>query len=155
MKYIQKINDIWSDIGCICVGFCEEAVDWYFIRFGLQIPPQNQFLQISYKIRSPSVISYQIHKYHPCFFRPLSLLSPLSQPPHLRQTTLSNKFRQIPSRPLPRFCQSFKYQEEKQRCIVAQLSRQKSKIFIMNWYGWYVTRNMGRIVEHSPDPYMH
>lgn len=36
--------------------------------------------------------------------------------------------------------------------IVAQLSRQKSKIFIMNWYGGQVTRNMERTVEHSPDP---
>ena len=33
------------------------------------------------------------------------------------KTTPSSKIDKIPSRPLPRFCQSFKYQEEKQRCL--------------------------------------
>ena len=41
-----------------------------------------------------------------------------------------------------------------EKTIVVQLSRQKSNIFLMNRYGGQVTRNMGRIVERSPDPHI-
>lgn len=93
---------LWIDISY--ASACRYHLKISFCKFLTKSVPH-----LSYLIKFINII--------PVFFRPLSLLSPLSQPPHLRQPTLSNKFRQIPSRPLPRFCQSFKYQEEKQRCL--------------------------------------